>query len=246
MSKIDYAELLPDYLMGRLDTEKRKEVENALARSEPLRKQLEDEKLLRQVILRKERKELMDRVQQWENEPQGFNWKIWAVAASISIVVLAGFFVWKNLDLNQDASYLSYFESYPNTVLPFERGEGNIDPAKEAFMAYENNQFSEAAILFEALNKIAVRDEWVFYEAISKMELHQWELASELLQNHTWASTEPGSFGDVKEWYLALALLYSGDVANAKDLLTEIFNRKGYEYINAGKLLEQLNATENN
>ena len=77
------------------------------------------------------------------------------------------------------------------------------------------------------------------------MELQEWKPAIKLLQDHAWTSTQTGSFGDVKDWYLALALLYAGNTADSQELLTKIFNRKGYEYINAGKLLEDIHASEN-
>ena len=246
MSQPDFAAMLPDYLMGRLDPKTKAELELALANSEPLRMQLEDEKRLRRMIHRQSREELRRRVISLEKENTLTNWKTWVAAAMIPLLLGLGYLFWTQSAQKPATDYLSFYESYPNTVLPFVRGEEKEDPAWEAFMAYENRDFAKAAELFDQLNETESKDEWVFYEAMSKMELQDWDNSIKLLENHSWASEEKGSFGDVKDWYLALALLYSGKKEEAQQEFSIFFLRQGYEYINAGKLLEQLeNETPN-
>lgn len=246
MSQPDFAAMLPDYLMDRLDQKTKAELELALAQFETLRMQLEDEKRLRQMIHRQSREELRMRVRNLDQERTFPQWKTWVAAAMIPLLLGLGYLFWTQSAQDSVSDYLSYYESYPNTVLPFVRGEEKEDPAWEAFMAYESQEFAKAKELFTQLNRTQAKDEWIFYEAMSKMELQEWNNAIKLFENHSWASEEKGSFGDVKDWYLALALLYSGEEAKAQQQLRNIFLRQGYEYINAGKLLEQLeNETPN-
>ncbi|GAB2488369.1 hypothetical protein [Algoriphagus taiwanensis] len=240
MSQPDFAAMLPDYLMGRLDPKTKAELEQALSQSETLRMQLEDEKRLRRMIHRQSREELRIRVRNLDQETASSKWKTWVAAAMIPLLLGLGYLFWTQSAQKPATDYLSYFESYPNTVLPFVRGEEKEDPAWEAFMAYENREFAKAAELFDQLNETESKDEWVFYEAMSNMELQDWDNSIKLLENHSWTSEEKGSFGDVKDWYLALALLYSGKKEEAQQQLRNLFLRQGYEYINAGKLLEQL------
>jgi hypothetical protein len=246
MSQPDFAAMLPDYLMDRLDQKTKAELELALAQSETLRMQLEDEKRLQRIIHRQSREELRMRVRNLDQDRTFPKWKTWMAAAMIPLLLGLGYLFWTQSAQRPATDYLSYYESYPNTVLPFVRGEETEDPAWEAFMAYESREYVKAAELFTQLNRTQTKDEWVFYEAMSKMELQDWNNTIKLLENHSWTSEEKGTFGDVKDWYLALALLYSGEEAEAQQQLRNIFLRQGYEYINAGKLLEQLeNETPN-
>lgn len=243
MEELNYAELIPEYVLGRLDPSKREALEKAIAQSDTLRAQLEEEKTLFKVIRDRELEDLRRTVAGYEKQAKGWQRQRWLAAASIAGLILVSALFWILSPSEQSQpSYFAYYESYPNTVMPFVRSQDAVssNPSIEAYFAYESGNYEKAVYLFSQLNESDPSDETIFYQAISEMELGRWQHATEVLSRHTWNSAEKGSFADVKDWYLALGLLFSEREAEAISLLEEIFDRQGYEFINAGKLLEQI------
>lgn len=244
MSKDDRQERIDDYLLGRADANRRRELEEEVSRNADLSEQLADTELAMAAIELAEDEALKGRLQDLETSlrsgeagattaaPQPENTAgeskvislqrsksqrfLYGIAAAVLLLIAAGWFILqpKGYDSPSALAMASYVP-YENITAGTVRGD-NSDPAAIAFAAYDAGRFAEAANAFSDLPSTAVNK---FYLAQSLLGSKDFSAAAAQLTDLTKAD-----FGLQQEsaYYLALARLGEGETEQAKQLLTEI------------------------
>lgn len=162
---------------------------------------------------------------------------IYAAAAVIIFTIIAFQFLEKEPS-TQDL-YASYYQPYPNTLQPVVRGERNEDKISQAFVAYEANEFSKAAGLFEESLAITYDPDVAFYQAMSLLESKKQVEASILLSK---LKKEGTSFKPQLYWYSAMVALKNGQKEVAKQQLDSLAAlRSDYKKRTISKLQKELN-----
>ena len=164
--------------------------------------------------------------------------KFWIAAASIVIVVAIGITSLLNpFSPSLDELYAENFEPYKNVVNPSVRSDEDIDAEKQAFISYENGNYSEALTQFKALYEGTSKSYFLLYQANCFMALSNTKQAIPLLEKH---STEDTPLAIRSKWYLSLAYLKEGNKEKARELLTEVISEGGFKTTAATRLLQKL------
>lgn len=263
MSKDDRQARLDDYLLGRTDTNTRKELEEEISRNAELSVQLADTENAMAAIELAEDQALKARLQQLEAslrsndsvativppqqnsssgkakvvalQPRTSRRFLYGIAAAILLLLAAGWFILQPQGYESPSALaMATYEPYENITTGTVRGN-EANPATKAFAAYDEGRFSEAATAFAELPATAVNK---FYLAQSLLGSEQFAAAAAQLTDLTKAE-----FGLQQEsaYYLALAQLGEGKVDQAKQLLSEIGQTNNHPMqAQASKLLAEI------
>jgi len=162
-----------------------------------------------------------------------------AIAASISLLIVA-FFVFDPFGRpTPQELFAEYFEPYPNLAGPV-RGGSSQDQDKRtlAYAAYDRGDFSQAATLFQEIlpeSENALMDHFYFGNVL--LELGEGE---EAIEEFTIVSNEAKGLAMDAKWYLGLSYLYVGDVAKAKVVLDEVSLAGGDQSAQARRIIMKL------
>ncbi|MEM0995397.1 MAG: hypothetical protein AAGI49_20355 [Bacteroidota bacterium] len=162
-----------------------------------------------------------------------------SLAASLAVLVIAGIFLWQNLNRAGQDYFAEYYQAYPNDIAPITKGEAvSLTDLAQALQTYERREYAAALRLFEALPTQS--DTTRFYRSMIALELEDPATAIQNLaairQNTT------STFQQAAAWYLTLAYLKQGDTENAQAILNTITqNERHLFYSRALELQEQLN-----
>ena len=165
-----------------------------------------------------------------------FNKKWMYIAASIAILITMTLVFIPNKPLNNEQLYTAYFSPHTNTFAPIERNKTSATILEKAFLAYENNEFEKALILFEETketNNTAIQ----FYKASSYMALNNIEKALPLLEK---VGTSKDVYANYAHWYLALCYLKKNQLQNSKSHLEIIVTNSYYPHKKAKELLNEI------
>ncbi len=238
---MDYEVLIDKYLRGELTEEERQEFDTRMATDKEFADDVAMMQNLGPVAEDVDDENFRELMAEFEAEaPTSTSstnlWKNLLVAASIFAVL--GLAVYYNLTqpISSSDLYDNYYESYPNVVNPMVRGEEPTE-ADKAFSAYESGRYEEALQRFEELYKTEGTSYYLFYMAISHLELENAEAAIELLNE--FSGTED-KLADRAGWYLAMAYLQLDDKEQAKAALTKVVEEKAYNADKAEELLAEL------
>jgi tetratricopeptide (TPR) repeat protein len=225
-------EILEQYLDGTLEPLEKLHFENRLLQEPELVKEVNEWRQMRSGIESAGRKELHDRLRALEKSLPPMEhvrtiplWRrSWLMAAaSVSIIALAGYFFWLS-NSQRNNLFESYFEPYPNIIIPAVRGDIPPDTSlmAKAFAAYDAGDFDESIDLFESAG---AKDEGpMLYLANAYLATGREENAVPLLKK---LLEEHETFDEPAEWYLALAYISVKDYQKAKEVLSDIVSRKG-------------------
>ncbi|MFI8605089.1 tol-pal system YbgF family protein [Cellulophaga baltica] len=161
----------------------------------------------------------------------------WVVAASITMLLLVGSFLFTNLKTSPEELFTQNFKPYRNVIQPITRGESLNDNKFKAFLAYSKGEYKQAIPLFNTLYSSEGESYYLFYEAISLIQLRQADKAVPLLQEHL---KSQDALVDKTNWYLAMAYLQLQDIEQAKKTLKLIIEDKTYKAKEAKQLLDLL------
>jgi tetratricopeptide (TPR) repeat protein len=144
----------------------------------------------------------------------------WAAAAALLLAMgVIGLAFWLvNRAQSPEQIYMAFYQTHPNLEMPSLRGEGEESDLFQAYLAYDNGDFKQAAALFLVdyhLNDQAISG---FYGAISLMELEQFEDALALWEE----LAVPQAYQVPSAWYHALTLLRLDDLEQARRLLDQV------------------------
>ena len=145
-------------------------------------------------------------------------WTIISVAASISILIVAGF-----LFINSNESgltlYNEYFKPYPNVVNPITRS--SVADEQEGFQQYEIGDYQSAISVFEEqLQEDPGNKAVMLYLAISNLMVSNDKQAIDLLKKIVESPSD--QFFAPAKWYLGLAYLKTGSTNKAKTIFQDL------------------------
>lgn len=142
-----------------------------------------------------------------------------AIAAIFLIALTVVFF--RQTPINEDALFASYFEVSKNVSAPIVRSEHEETTVNNAYIAYAESNYTEAALLFEEAYQNSKASELLFYQGNALLANNDLEKAIETFNEHL-------NYKDIltnrSHWYLALAYLKNKDLISAKQELNTLIN----------------------
>jgi hypothetical protein len=167
-------------------------------------------------------------------------WLHYAAAASVTLLIAVGIFIYNSKAVDPTALYAQYFTPYPNTVAPTLRGQENLNPL--AFREYDQQNFSKAANEFKELLSQETDPQKI---ANILMLLGNSSLAlnnvAEAKINFEKCRQRSPELALQATWYLALCNLKEGKISETRVLLEEVAATNNEYQSSAKELLEKLN-----
>ncbi len=163
-------------------------------------------------------------------------WYYYAAAAVVALLVAVTFLLPR--EDNTDELFTAYFTPYPNVVQPLLRGDDNLMPERtKPFQDYEQKNYEAAATGFKELLEVKEEAGILLLLGNSNLMLGKAEEAQEnfitLIRNYD-------EFDLQAKWFLSLSYLKSGDIENARKILTELGEMEVSYASRAKELLEKV------
>lgn len=230
-------EQLERYQRGKCSGKEKQEVEHRLARDEGFRGLYDDMELMAQGLRRtSEGSSIEDKIELLKSslevfeeteEKEVINLNSWftrnrsalSIAATISLLV-ASLFIFKTSATNPDRLFQDYFEPYENLNSALRDSQQEVDDLAQAYIAYEQGKYAEAAEFFESVNSENTQLlTHFFYQGNAYLALGEAEKAIALFQI---VSESKSILRDTAKWYLALSYLKSKELKKCREVLDEI------------------------
>ena len=238
--------LLYNYFANQLTDDEQLLFDELLEKDPEFKAQFEFESDLKRVINKNQNQNLMQKLIGFEKEikektksnPSKPGFKVWSIAASIGLLLGLGWIAYITFSgADYDNLYAANFETYPNTVYTITRSDGDQSLEREAFAAYEANDYERAAADFLDLKTQGGSAHTDFYLAQSYLHLGRDQEAIEILKSVIIGNME---FKAEAHWYLALAYLRSKDRLKAVATLKHLSENFDYKKEKAQALLAEL------
>jgi len=240
---MDKEQLLYLYFSNTLTPEQEQTFNNLLKTDSEFKAQFEFENNIKQVIKAEQSEILKSKLQGFEKkikteQNNAKSWFNWRIAASIVFFLAAGWFGYDAFfGVNYEDLYASNYKNYPNTVYTITRGEDTSSLEREAFVAYETEDYNLA---IQKFNKIENKQPYFnFYKANSYLGLGELDKAKDLFKIETEA--DEAEFKAEAKWYLALINLKQHNKTEATKYLETLIANYNYKKEEAKTLLESLN-----
>jgi len=243
---MDKEQLLLNYFTNDLTPEQEQRFNELLATDSEFKQQYDFEKNLQNVIRDKESLELKSKLIGFEKEIASEtpvrtlrpNYRKWAMAASIALVVALGWLGYNNLSgPNYGNLYETNFQEYPNTVFAVTRGETVESIERDAFVAYESGNYQTALDNFEKI-PATDRAEYIdFYIGQSQLNLGETANAKTSFAS---VIAKKSEFAPEAHWYLALISLKEKDKESAVRNLKILTSKYDFQKDRASELLQEL------
>ncbi|WP_452221874.1 tetratricopeptide repeat protein [Lacinutrix salivirga] len=233
-------ELLSLYFSNGLTPSQEDLFNDLLEKDAEFKSQFEFEKNLKRVIKDKESEAFKAKLQSFEAEHKtvnkpGFNWRI---AASIIFFLGAGYFGYQSFfGVDYNELYETNYATYPNTLYPITRSDTINSIERQAFVAYEAEDYETALINFEKIEAENKTADHNFYKAQTYLQLNDLDKAEKLLNN---LMNSKSQFKAEATWYLALIELKKGNKTEAKSYLKTLIIDYNYKKKEAKALLNAL------
>lgn len=218
---MDHEELIEKYFAKSLSNEEKSLFDQLMQSNDTFREQVVYEEEVQRAITLNERQALKKKLQSFEIKKPKRNYTIWYAAASFAVMLGIGFWTFSN-DVDTNAVYEEYYQSYPNVVAPTVRGENSTDIKSEAFYSYDSGDYTKALTLFSKLYDTEKEDYSLFYKSMSLMELKRFDEA--LSSFEQFDLQKNNGFTPYVKWYKALTLIKLEQEEKALVLLQELAN----------------------
>ncbi len=212
-----------------------------LEKDEAFKAQFEFESNLKRVIREDENKKLKTKLQGFEKETTKaksksiFNYSNLAIAASIALLI--GWFGYNSFfGTNYNELYESNFENYPNTVYTITRSDTINAIERQAFVAYEAEDYKNAIVYLNQLDN-NVKPYLDFYKAQSYLKLNKTDEAKGYFDK---VIAENKVFVAESHWYMSLIYLKEENKTEAKLELKKLIEGYNYSKEKAKALLIEL------
>ncbi|WP_418508362.1 tetratricopeptide repeat protein [Corallibacter sp.] len=241
-------DLLYRYFSKSLTPNEEHVFENLLNTDAEFKKQFEFEKNLKQVIQKEESKKLKAKLQDFEKDiitktssekttHSIFNYKNFAIAATIAL--LMGWFGYNTFfNTSYNDLYQDNFKVYPNTVYTITRSDDNNTIERQAFVAYETEDYQLAINKFNAIPETEKNSYLTFYKAQAFLKLENLKDAKLLFEE---VIVKDRDFVAESHWYLALIYLKENDKENTRKQLKLLISNFDYNKSKAKDLLDKIN-----
>lgn len=218
---MDHEELIEKYFAKSLSNEEKSLFDQLMQTNDTFREQVVYEEEVQKAITLNERQALKKKLQSFEIKKPKRNYTIWYAAASFAVMLGIGYWTFSN-DVDTNAVYEEYYQSYPNVVAPTVRGENSTDIKSEAFYSYDSGDYAKALTLFSKLYGTEKEDYSLFYKSLSLMELKRFDEA--LSSFEQFDLQKNNGFTPYVKWYKALTLIKLEQKEKAVVLLKELAN----------------------
>lgn len=236
---------MEDYIHGRLSASEKESFEAEIGKDEALREEVSLHRKLVSSIETESLRQMLDQIHEkhFEEETPVVSMQsrrsyfTWAVAASLALLVLAGWWFF-SLQSSQPASlYASYFA--PATGLPTTLGYSHNTDFAEGMVSYKLGEYAEARSYWQPLLEAAPNNDTLnYYVGISYLAEEKPEQAIGHLEKV--GQTESSVFSNDAHWYQALAYLLNEQEEEAKAILNEL-SAEGSAYREQSlKIMEEL------
>ncbi|MGJ8594199.1 MAG: tetratricopeptide repeat protein [Aquaticitalea sp.] len=239
-------ELVSGYFSNTLTSEEHRLLEDFLANDLEFKDAFLFEQNLKKAIGQHEKKELKAQLQDYESrrvhekkgsdtESKPSNFKLYSIAAAVLLFLTAGWFAYNTVyGVNFQELYNENYQDYPNTVYQITRSDSDDTLERQAFVAYESENYRQAIDLFE---KNPNSDYTDFYLAQSYAHLDDSGKARQLYKK---IIAEDAQFTAEAHWYLALLYLKEENKSDAKTYLTQLVTNHAYNKEKAQRILKRL------
>ncbi len=161
-----------------------------------------------------------------------------AIAASIVLVAVVGFFTVLDGGADPAELYARYYSDYPAPDA-FRGDSSLVLRYEEAFAAYNSGQYALADEVFDLILKESPEDLMVtFYLGLNAQAAGKLESAAKYLEKL--ADGEYNSYQQAARWYLGLNLMKQNKIDAAKEWLKLLAEGKGSYPEKAAELLDEL------
>lgn len=240
---MDQEELFNSYLDGKLSPDDRQLFEQLLEEKPEYKILLEEHRRLKIAVTLEERskiKEFLLEVDQNQKPSPNTSWKSWVFSgAAACVIVLAGLFLWTNLSMTPgEKIYKSYYETYPNLIAPTVRGESQTSLMTDAFLAFDNQDFEKASVLFENLQQEPNSEFAIFYQGICQLELGRPEKAIPLLLKVKEDAVNPDKI--TATWYAALGYFQLNKLEEGTKAVKQVAEAEGHPFQSKAQELAQM------
>lgn len=218
---MNHEELIEKYFAKSLNNDEKSLFDQLMQTSETFREQVVYEEDVQKAITLNERQALKKKLQSFEIKKPKRNYTIWYAAASFAVMLGIGYWTFSN-QVDTNAVYEEYYQSYPNVVAPTVRGENSTDIKSEAFYSYDSGDYAKALTLFSKLYDTEKEDYSLFYKSLSLMELKRYDEA--LTSFEQFDLQKNNGFTPYVKWYKALTLVKLEQEEKALVLLQELAN----------------------
>jgi len=239
--------LIQKQLQGQLSNEQMNQFNTLMETDNAFAKAYEEQHSLKKAIAANERNTLKKQLQSLEQGDQTSTssknplTKWLAIAAVIAIALIGSTYFFQDLGNASKSGtelYATYYEAYPNVLQPVTRGNTPEDELSEAFLAYENGAYEDAATSFKIALDQKEDQDVRFYYAMSLLNSGDTQSALPILDT---IAQSDSRFSPQSYWYIALSQLQSENKESAKDNLLQLDALdSGFKTQKIEDLLEQL------
>ena len=172
---------------------------------------------------------------------QGVFLKMLSIAAAITLILLAGYFIVTSRDVSPAQLAQSYLEEpFPNSLVR-KGGNDEVELRLKLAEAYNEKNYLEAIALGKQLstqNKMQASDH--FFLGLSYLYQNNNESAIVEFLNVRKGNTRTTDFRQEANWFLALAYLKADKSEDAKRELKSIMEKKEWEFEKAKEILKKM------
>lgn len=241
-------DLIEQYLEGSLDQEKKRKIDEKISVDENYAENFEQYKFLIDGIKYSGRKKLFTKIKKWDMELSdnfevesehsiGKHFKWYYAAASIVILIVAGFLVFSSLNSGYESLVADYYSPYDYTPDVKRGGKIEKNSMDNILQYYDRGQYNQAIQMIINLEEGQKTEKVIFYLANAYQATKNYDEAIDLYKQ----IINTGIHGYGSKWYLALCYLSIDNAEQAIPLLEELKGAPTSYSLNANKLLEDLN-----
>lgn len=228
-------ELIDRYFENALSPKERLEFNDLLQNDENFRSEFLFHKDLKKAIVSHQNEELKETLGQFEskiNKSSRFSMVPgkWLAAASLAILLSVGSWMVKNYVFpSSERIFQTYYEPYPNTVVPIVRGDELHTIEYRAFLAYEAQEYHKAINLFNSVDN--GEEKYIqFYKALCLLSVNKTEEAIAILT--PLIESTPGTLQNMDcrqkaTWFVGLAYLKQDKPQEALYYMDILRNQNG-------------------
>lgn len=234
--------LIYKYFSNSLTKVEKNQFEELLANDNEFRTQFEFENNLKQAIDAEKTNELKAKLKGFEQKMHKDNkvikprFSMWRMVASIALLISVTYFGYQSFFTQPDFStlYADNYKTYPNTVYTITRSDSDNSLERQAFVAYETEDYQLA---LDKFSQATPKKYFNFYKAQSYLKLGKTTEAKNLFQK---IIANKQQFTAEANWYLALIYLKEKNKEEAKKHLKNLINNYDYNKEKSKALLENL------
>ena len=162
-------------------------------------------------------------------------WYYYAAAAVVALLIAVK--VLMPSQQNSEELFAEYFTPYPNVFEPTTRGSDLLTKRAEAFQAYEQKNYNQAALLFSELLSEKKESGVLFLLGNSNLMLGQ---VTEARENFVTLINDFDDLDVQAKWFLSLSYLKAGEEENARKILKELGETENSYASKAQGLLQKI------